>query len=117
MKLTTTLLLTLAFAAGTPLAATASSDMAGAGAADQVKPGADAAAALADGEVKKIDKDAGKITIKHGPLANLAMPGMTMVFRVKDPAMLEQAKAGDKVKFIAEKVDGALTITVLQTAK
>ena len=117
MKLSSTLLLTLTLAAGVPLAAAAASDMAGAGAAGQVKPDADAAAALADGEDKKIDKDAGKITIKHGPLVNLAMPGMTMVFRVKDPAMLEQAKAGDKVKFVAEKVDGALTITVLQTTK
>ena len=78
---------------------------------------APAADTMSDGEVKKIDKDAGKITIKHGPLANLEMPGMTMVFRVKDPAMLDTVKAGDKIKFVAEKAGGALTVTALQTAK
>lgn len=76
-----------------------------------------AAAAMTDGEVKKVDKDAGKITIKHGPIQNLGMPNMTMVFRVKDPAMLEQVKPGDKVKFVAEKRNGALTVTRLEAAK
>lgn len=74
-------------------------------------------AALSDGEVRKVDKDAKKITIKHGPLANLDMPPMTMVFQVKDPAMLEQVKAGDKVKFLAEKVGGGFTITRLEPVK
>jgi Cu(I)/Ag(I) efflux system protein CusF len=74
-------------------------------------------AALSDGEVRKVDKDAKKITIKHGPLANLDMPPMTMVFQVKDPAMLEQVKAGDKVKFQAEKVGGAFTVTKIEPAK
>lgn len=73
--------------------------------------------ALADGEVRKVDKDAKKITIKHGPLANLDMPPMTMVFQVKDPAMLDQVKAGDKVKFQAEKVGGAFTVTRIEPAK
>jgi Cu(I)/Ag(I) efflux system periplasmic protein CusF len=72
---------------------------------------------LSDGEVRKVDKDAKKITIKHGPLANLDMPPMTMVFQVKDPAMLEQVKAGDKVKFQAEKVGGAFTVTKIEPAK
>jgi len=72
---------------------------------------------LSDGEVRKVDKDAKKITIKHGPLQNLDMPPMTMVFQVKDPAMLEQVKAGDKVKFQAEKVGGAFTVTKLEPAK
>ena len=75
------------------------------------------AAALSDGEVRKVDKDAKKITIKHGPLANLDMPPMTMVFQVKDPAMLDQVKAGDKVKFQAEKVGGAFTLTQIEPAK
>ena len=75
------------------------------------------AAALSDGEVRKVDKDAKKITIKHGPLANLDMPPMTMVFQVKDPAMLNQVKAGDKVKFQAEKVGGAFTVTKIEPAK
>ncbi|QYF96179.1 copper-binding protein [Massilia sp. PAMC28688] len=69
-----------------------------------------------DGEIKKVDKEAGKITVKHGPLVNLDMPAMTMVFKVKDPAMLEQVKAGDKVKFTVEKINGAFTITALQAA-
>ena len=73
--------------------------------------------ALSDGVVRKIDKDAGKITIKHGPLVNLDMPAMTMVFRVKDPAMLTQVKEGDAIKFIAEKVGGALTVTTLESSK
>lgn len=72
--------------------------------------------ALSDGEVRKVDKDAKKITIKHGPLANLDMPPMTMVFQVKDPAMLEQVKVGDKIKFDAEKVGGAFTVTKIEPA-
>jgi Cu/Ag efflux protein CusF len=75
------------------------------------------AAGLSDGEVRKVDKSAKKITIKHGPLANLDMPPMTMVFQVKDPAMLNQVKAGDKVKFQAEKVGGAYTVTQIELAK
>ena len=78
--------------------------------------GAHADAALSEGEVRKVDKDAQKITLRHAPLANLDMPAMTMVFRVKDPAMLEQVKPGDKVRFLAEKIDGALTVTKLEPA-
>jgi Cu(I)/Ag(I) efflux system protein CusF len=55
-----------------------------------------------------------KVTIKHGPLANLDMPSMTMVFRVRDRAMLDQVKECDKVKFNAERIDGMLTVTALQ---
>jgi Cu(I)/Ag(I) efflux system protein CusF len=73
--------------------------------------------ALSDGEVRKVDKDAKKITIKHGPLANLDMPPMTMVFQVKDPAMLDKVKAGDKVKFQAEKVGGAFTVMSIEPAQ
>ncbi|MGV3742795.1 MAG: copper-binding protein [Burkholderiaceae bacterium] len=71
---------------------------------------------MTDGEIRKVDKGAGKITIRHGELKNLGMPPMTMVFRVKEPEMLDQVKAGDKVKFIAEKVGGALTLVKLQNA-
>ena len=74
-------------------------------------------AGLSEGEVRKVDKSAKKITIKHGPLANLDMPPMTMVFQVKDPAMLEQVKPGDKVKFQAEKVGAAYTVTRIEPAK
>ena len=75
------------------------------------------AAELSDGEVRRVDKDAKKITLRHGPLANLEMPAMTMVFQVKDPAMLDQVKVGDKVKFVAEKVGGAFTITKIESAR
>lgn len=72
----------------------------------------------ADGEVRRVDKDAQKLTIRHGPLPQLDMPApMTMVYRVKDAAMLEQVKAGDRVKFQAEKVSGAFTVTAIEPAK
>ena len=73
--------------------------------------------ALTEGEIRKVDKDAKKITIKHGPIRNLDMPAMTMVFQVKDPAMLGQVKAGDKVKFAAESVGGAITVTKIEAAR
>ncbi|MGE0874849.1 MAG: copper-binding protein [Burkholderiales bacterium] len=76
-----------------------------------------AAAQSTDGEIRKVDKDAKKITIKHGPIQNLDMPPMTMVFQVKDPAMLDKVKAGDKVKFDAEKLGGAYTVTKIEAAK
>ena len=59
---------------------------------------------------KIVDKEQGKVTIKHGPLRNLEMPAMTMVFRVKDPAMLDRLKEGDKIRFVAERVDGTITV-------
>jgi Cu/Ag efflux protein CusF len=73
--------------------------------------------AMSSGEVKKVDKDAGKITIKHGPLANLGMPAMTMVFHVKEVAMLDQVKQGEQINFVAEKANGALTVTKIEAAK
>ena len=73
-------------------------------------------AALNDGEIRKIDKAANKITIKHGPLAKLDMPPMTMVFQVKDASLLERVKPGDKVKFDAEKVGGAYVVTRIESA-
>jgi len=74
-------------------------------------------AALSMGEVRKVVKDTGKVTIKHGPLLNLDMPAMTMVFRVKDPAMLDQLKAGDKINFEAGKVGGVFTVMRFETIK
>ena len=74
----------------------------------------DASVRLADGEVRKVDKEAGKITLRHGPIESLGMPPMTMVFRAKDPAMLDQVKAGDKVKFAAESVGGQMTVTQIE---
>lgn len=71
--------------------------------------------AMSEGEVRKIDKDAGKITIRHGELKNLDMPPMTMVFRVKDPSFLDKVKAGDKVSFMAEKVGGQFTVSQIES--
>ena len=78
---------------------------------------ATASADMADGEIRKVDVENKKITIKHGVIKNLDMPGMTMVFQVKDTAMLDKVKAGDKVRFTAEKADGAIVVTDIQPAK
>ncbi len=72
---------------------------------------------MADGEIRKVDKDTKKITIKHGEIKNLDMPGMTMVFQVKDPAMLDKVKAGDKIRFKAEKANAAIVVTDIQPVK
>jgi Cu(I)/Ag(I) efflux system periplasmic protein CusF len=71
----------------------------------------------ADGQVTKVDVAAGKITLKHGPIKNLDMDAMTMVFRVKDAAMLSAVKAGDRVRFEAERVDGAITLTKIEKVR
>lgn len=73
--------------------------------------------AIADGEVRKVDKDAKKLTIRHGPLPQLDMPTpMTMVYQVKDPALLDQVKAGDKIRFVAEKIGGQFTVMRIEAA-
>ena len=72
---------------------------------------------MTDGEVRKIDKDTRKITIKHGEIRNLDMPGMTMLFQVSDPAMLDAVKPGDKVKFRAEKTGGAIVVTEIRVVR
>ena len=77
----------------------------------------ESASATTHGEVRKVDKEAKKITIKHEEIRNLGMPPMTMVFPVKDEAMLESVKQGDKVKFTAEKVGGAITVTKIDPVK
>ncbi|MDE5446573.1 RND transporter [Bradyrhizobium sp. CSA207] len=80
--------------------------------------GAPAQAASVNGEVKKIDEGAGKITLKHGPAKNLGMDEpMTMVYRVKDPAVLKQVKVGDKVTFEAEEAAAGYTVTKIEKAK
>lgn len=73
--------------------------------------------ALTDGEVRKVDKQAKKITLRHGAIRNLDMPGMTMVFNVTDPSVLDKVKPGDKVRFAADKRGDALTVTHLELAK
>jgi Cu(I)/Ag(I) efflux system periplasmic protein CusF len=75
------------------------------------------AADMADAEVRKVDKENKKITLKHGVIKSLDMPGMTMVFQVKDIAMLDSVKAGDKIKFKAEQAGSAIVVTEIQSAK
>jgi Cu/Ag efflux protein CusF len=72
---------------------------------------------MSSGEVRKIDKDAQKITLKHGEIKSMDMPGMTMVFKVLDPTLLDKVKVGDKVRFNAEKRDGAIVVTDIEAVK
>ena len=77
-----------------------------------------AQAPMVNGQVTKIDEAAGKITLRHGPIKKLEMnEGMTMVFRVQDPAMLKQVKVGDKIKFDADRINGQITVTKIEKAK
>jgi Cu/Ag efflux protein CusF len=80
------------------------------------KAAATPASTYTEGEVRRIDKEAGKITLKHGPITNLGMPAMSMVFRAKDPAMLDNVAVGEKVRFKAENIQGALTVTEIKAA-
>ena len=77
----------------------------------------DAQTVLTTGEVRKVDKDAKKLTIRHAPIESLDMPAMTMVFQVKDRSVLDRVKPGDKVKFAAVKIKGAFTVTDLEVTK
>jgi Cu/Ag efflux protein CusF len=79
--------------------------------------GAAAASSVTAGEVRKVDKEAGKITIRHEALENLGMPAMTMVFRAADPKFLDEVKEGDKVNFVADKVNGQFTVVQIEAAK
>lgn len=72
---------------------------------------------LTAGEVRKVDAEQGKLTIKHGPLDNLDMPAMTMVFKASKPELIKDVKAGDKIRFRAEKIDGAFLVTQVESAK
>ena len=79
---------------------------------------AQASAEMTSGQVTKVDASAGKITIKHGAIKKFDMDdGMTMVFRAQDPEMLKAVKAGDKIKFEADKVNGQFTVMKLEKAK
>lgn len=80
----------------------------------QNKESAAPATSMSTGEIRKVDKEAGKITIRHGELVNLRMPAMTMVFRAGDPAMLDRLKPGDKVRFVANQVNGQFVATQVQ---
>lgn len=72
---------------------------------------------MSEGTIRKVDPAAGKLTIAHGPLVNLNMPAMTMAFRLGNAAMLDRLKVGDRIRFVAEQVDGALTISSLEPVR
>jgi Cu/Ag efflux protein CusF len=77
-------------------------------------PGGDAA--MSEGVVRKVDRDTGRLTLRHGPIANLDMPQMSMVFRVSDPAMLDGLQPDAKVRFKADRIEGQLTVTHIEPA-
>jgi Cu(I)/Ag(I) efflux system periplasmic protein CusF len=87
-----------------------------AGTAPAAPSGTKNASAMSEGEVRKVDKAQNKLTLRHGPIENLDMPAMTMVFRVSDPRLLEGLKTGDKVRFHAEQPNGVLTVTAIEPA-
>jgi Cu/Ag efflux protein CusF len=73
--------------------------------------------AMTEGEVRRIDKDAKEITLKHGEIMNLGMPAMTMVFRVRDPAMLDAVRRGERVRFKAESINGEIVVTRIEAVR
>lgn len=89
----------------------------GHGAAPASSNPATAETSLVDGTVKKVDKAAGKVTVSHAPLTNLNMPAMTMVFRVKEAVWLDQMQVGSKIRFVADSINGVLTIVQLDATK
>ena len=115
--------LALLLAAGVALPAWAASHQGGQAApAEQAKPATQTPAQatvgeMTDGEVRKVDKEAGKLTIRHATIKSLDMPPMTMVFVAKDKAMLDKLKAGDKIKFTAINDAGKYTVTEIQPAQ
>ena len=77
-----------------------------------------AQAPMVNGQVTRIDEAAGKITLRHGPIKKLDMnEGMTMVFRVQDPAMLKRVKVGDNVRFDADRINGQFTVTKIEKVR
>jgi Cu/Ag efflux protein CusF len=84
--------------------------------AQTVTPPAAQASAMSEGVVRKLDVPNGKITLRHGPIVNLDMPGMTMVFRVQPPELMSGLKVGDAVKFHVESINGTYTVTAIQPA-
>jgi Cu(I)/Ag(I) efflux system protein CusF len=85
--------------------------------AEPVAPSTVQVKAMSEGVVRRIDAANGNITLKHGPLVNLDMPPMTMVFRAQPPELLNGIKVGDAVKFHAEEIDGTLSVTAIRSAQ
>ena len=109
------LLVAATLLAGSSGLAMAASDVPAAPVSATAAPGV--SAKLTHGEVRKIDTEQGKLTIKHEAIENLEMPGMTMVFKAADPAMLQKLQVGDKIEFAAEKANGAMVVTTVQVVK
>ncbi|MDZ4281224.1 MAG: copper-binding protein [Hydrogenophaga sp.] len=84
---------------------------------DHSKMGMAAAPGMTDGEIRKIDKENGKITIKHGEIKHMDMPPMSMVFNVKDKAMLDKVQVGEKIQFIVIQDAGKMVVTDIKGAK
>jgi Cu(I)/Ag(I) efflux system protein CusF len=108
--------LTAAFCTGLALAgaALADDDMAGMKMnSSATDAGAPNSTALTDAVVRKVDPSTGMVTLQHGELKNIGMPAMTMAYKAKDAAMVQQAKEGEKVKVRVENVNGTLTIVKL----
>jgi len=113
-----TLIIILSLAAAPALMVVVGAILAGPALWRAAMPAAVAQEALIDGQVMKVDHSAGKITIKHGPAPKLGMEnGMTMVYKAQDAAMLKAIKAGNKIKFDAEQVNGQYTVTKIEKAK
>ena len=112
MKTSITAILLLAFAASQSMAQTKSEEHS----AHHPASAASAAVDMADGEVRKVDTGAKKLTIRHGEIKSLDMPPMTMVFQVKDAALLDALKAGDRIRFVAEKTATGYAVTAIQPA-
>jgi Cu(I)/Ag(I) efflux system protein CusF len=118
MKLTRATLLAVAVVAGSTFVLAANADDKGSDHGGNSKAAMTTAGGdMVEGEVRKVDKEAKKITLKHGDIKNLDMPGMTMVFQVKDAALLDKVHAGDKVRFRAEKAGSGIMVTDIQTTK
>jgi Cu(I)/Ag(I) efflux system periplasmic protein CusF len=98
-------------------AATVLATLVGASGIAHAQTDANQMASLTDGEIRKVDKEAGKVTIKHGEIKNLEMPGMTMVFTAKEKSLLDKVQAGDKVKFAAISDGGKMVVTDIQAVK
>lgn len=116
MKVLAAALFALALPTGPALAQQKSDDHAAHHAASP-PAAAPHAAELTDGEVRKVDRDAGKLTLRHGEIKHLDMPRMTMVFQVREPALLDKVQVGDKVMFRAEKAGSAFVVTAIEPAK
>lgn len=85
--------------------------------AEPATPPAAQANVMTDGVVRRVDAANGKLTLRHGPIVNLDMPAMTMVFRVQPPELMKGLKVGDAVKFHAESIDDTLTVTAIHPAQ